>query len=142
MRLDQALNRCNVEIVTQKSEAGAATLMLRVRDAGVWSDVVAEFLAAQAALADKGWTADVSRVYFIDTQSGNVRYLWRIVFRGAMKDGAEALGQAIIRVLSQGVEVTSQPLVGRAEMAPGSTKGAHSIGVAPGIVAAHFSVKS
>lgn len=143
MRLDQAFNRCNVEVVTQKVDTtGAATLMLRVNDPSTWADVVKEFLLAQDALVEKKWSADVSRVYFVDQTSHNVRYLWRVILRGAAKDAAEALGQAIIRVLSQGVEVTSQPLVGRLETAPGSTKGAHSVGVAPGIVAAHFSVKS
>lgn len=142
MRLDQALNRCNVEIVTQKSDASGSTLMLRVRDTSTWSDIVKEFLLAQDALVEKKWSADVSRVYFVDQQSRTVRYLWRIILRGAAKDAAEVLGHAVIRILSQGVEVTSQPLVGRLETAPGSTKGAHSVGVAPGIVAAHFSVKS
>lgn len=143
MRLDQALNRCNAEIVTQKQDgAGSATIMLRVKDASLWADIVKEFLLTQDALVDKKWSADVSRVYFVDPSSRSVRFLWRIVLKGAPKDAAEVLGQAVIRVLSQGVEVTSQPLVGRLDPAPGSTKGAHSVGVAPGIVAQHFKVGS
>lgn len=141
MRLDQALIRCNVEIVTQKQDsADSATLMLRVKDPAVWAEVIREFLITQNTLSDKKWSTDVSRVYFLDPQSRSVRYLWRLVLKGAPKDAAEVLGQTAIRVLSQGVEVTSQPLVGRVDPSPGSTKGAHSIGVAPGLVAQHFKV--
>jgi hypothetical protein len=141
MRLDQALIRCNVEIVTQKQDsADSATLMLRVKDPAVWAEVIREFLITQNTLSDKKWSTDVSRVYFLDPQSRSIRYLWRVVLKGAPKDAAEVLGQTAIRVLSQGVEVTSQPLVGRVNAAPGSTKGAHSIGAASGLVAEHFKV--
>lgn len=143
MRLDQALNRCSAEIVTQKQDGpGSATIMLRVKDASLWADIVKEFLITQDALADKRWSSDVSRVYFLDPDSKSVRYLWRIVLKGAPKDAAEVLGQTVVRVLSQGVEVTSQPLVGRLDPVPGSTKGAHSVGVGPGLVAQHFKVGS
>jgi hypothetical protein len=114
--------------------------MLRVKDPAVWAEVVREYLITQDSLADKKWSVDISRVYFLDTTSKSVRYLWRVVMKGAPKDAAEVLGQTVIRVLSQGVEVTSQPLVGRVDTAPGSTKGAHSIGAASGLVAQHFKV--
>jgi hypothetical protein len=143
MRLDHALNRIGVEIVRQHSpDKKSATLMLRVptKAVNVWANVLQEFLLAaeeqpEAALR---WTVDVSRVYFLDKESKVLRYLWRVVLGGNVAGAAEILGLAVIRTLSDTVEVTSQPLVGRVHTAPGSTKGAHDAGVAAGVIAKHF----
>lgn len=143
MRLDHALNRIGVEIVRQHStDKKSATLMLRVpqKSAQIWTTVVQEFLLAseeqpEAALR---WTTDVSRVYFLDKESKVLRYLWRVVLGGNVAGAAEILGLAVIRTLSDGIEVTSQPLVGRARQEPGSTKGGHSIGAASNVLAKHF----
>jgi Trk-type K+ transport system membrane component len=142
MRLDVALNKLGVKIVTQQSAKGAATLMLRVPPTAMatWAEAIEQFLLAADALpkGTEAWTTDVSRSYFVDQESKSVRYLWRVILRGNPQLGAETLGMAIIRVMSQSVEVTSQPLVGRVSPAPGSTKGAHAIGAGPAILAQHF----
>lgn len=140
MRLDQALTRISAEVVTQRQDAGGATLMIRMRgDLGAWADAIREVLLVQENLADKRWSVDISRAYFLDKSSQTVRFLWRIILRGDVKEAAESFGMSIIRCLSEGVEVTSQPLVGRVSQKPGSTKGAHSLSVGPAVVASHFS---
>lgn len=141
MRLDVALNKIGVQIVRQHSpDKKSATLMMRVpaSSLGIWAKVVEEFLlsAETVPTAELKWSADVSRVYFVDKESRSVRYLWRVVLSGNCAGAAETLGMAIIRSLSGTVEVTSQPLVGRVEYQ--GTMGAHPTGAAQVVLAKHF----
>ncbi len=143
MRLDAALDKIGVKIIKQHSPSKASvTLMLRVPASAQkqWAEAVQEFLLS-AEKQPKGaapWALDVSRVYFLDKGSQVVRYLWRVVITGNAPLGVETLGMSLIRTASQGIEVTSMPLIGRIEPQAGSTKGAHSTGVAGKVIAAHF----
>lgn len=144
MNLYTALGKIGITIVKQRTpNKTSATLMLRVPPASqkAWTEVVQEFLlsAEKQPTRATAWTLDISRVYFLDKESQVVRYLWRVVLNGNVTLGIETLGMSLIRTISQGVEVTSMPLIGRLEPTPGSTKGAHSIGTAGKIIASHFS---
>lgn len=142
MRLDHALTKIGVQIVRHHSPGPqSSTLMLRVPKGALplWSRIVEDFLTAAETIpsGQVAWTADVSRVYFLDKETKLVRYLWRVVLSGNCAGGAETLGMLAIRALSSTVELTSQPLVGRVEYS--GTKGAHSMAEAARVVAQSFS---
>lgn len=136
MKIDQILKKIDVTLVrVEKSQDGRTlTLYLRInrseRTFQRWRAVVEEvLLAADHNVAEKlGWKIDVSQYYYVSPEKV-VRYLWRVILTGNVRAGAEALGQAILRVLSQGADVTSMPLVGRKQYAfdpaAGKMKGAH-----------------
>lgn len=125
MRLDHALKRVGAEPVKFETRPdGSRVLLLRVSQ-GPWPAVLAEFLS----LRNSAWSADVSKVYYYDENSGGVRFLWRLIFTGKVGQAAEAFGAACIRAIAGTVEVTSMPLVGRKQytldVAAGKLAGAH-----------------
>lgn len=140
MRLDQALNKIKIEVVSSKTDGRKATMLFRVpKDSNnPWGAAIQEFLLAATKLKE-GWETDVSQVYFVDEGSETVRRLWRVVLEGNLKDGAAAFSQAIIRTLATSVEVTSMPLTGRVEYG-GGYKGAHnaSSNMAAAVIAKEF----
>jgi len=142
MRLDQALARIGAEIVKQETTPdGGTVLLIRAPkdqvNASRWIDTVKEFLVAAEQNNGQSWSSDVSKTYF--SKDGTIRYLWRFVLGGAVPSAAGALGRAALRALSQGVEVTSAPLIGRKEYpfdpANGKLKGAHDSRVAASAMA-------
>lgn len=136
MKVDQILKKIGVTLVRVEKNKNRETLILYLRinrserTFQQWRAVVEEvLLAADENVAKKlGWKIDVSQYYYVSPEKA-VRYLWRAILTGNVRAGAEALGQAVLRVVSQGTDVTSMPLVGRKQYAfdpaAGRMKGAH-----------------
>jgi hypothetical protein len=131
VKLDVVLKRLGATLVSADTKGQQTTLLIRAsrdrRDAARWKVVIEEVLLASTETRNKGWSADVSKVFF--AQDGAVKYLWRIIVKGELRKGLEAFGNAAIRSLSTGSEVTSIGLVGRKQYefdpAAGKMKGAH-----------------
>ena len=72
----------------------------------------------------------MSKYFYPVIESGVVRFLWRVILGGNPRAAAEAMGRAAQRAVAAGVEVKSQPLVGRKEYvhdpASGKIAGAYS----------------
>jgi hypothetical protein len=122
MTFDQALKRIGVTLVKTTHKPNQIILMLRVdpKKASLWNDTLTEFLLAsdergQQGKLKVGWSTDVSKYFYPVREAGVVRYLWRVVLGGNPRAAAEALGRASQRAVAAGVEVKSQPLVGRKE---------------------------
>jgi hypothetical protein len=138
--LEQVLGRIGVTLV--KTEPGANRLIAYFRvdpkKQDLWNETVSEFLLASIEPPAKsaGWSVDVSKWFY--PTNGAVRFLWRIVLIGNPQAAGEALGRAASRAVSSGVEVTSQPLVGRKtfeyDPARGKIGGAHSMDTAAGLL--------
>lgn len=136
MELRAALKRVGATIVKEKipeleeeEPNGSATLFLRVDlDLGErWAELVQELLLSSIG---KKFAFDVSK-YFYASQ-GSVRYLWRVVVTGNVKRALEHWAQVAIQVVAaRNPEITSMPLIGRAnyEFDPlrGKLKGAPDI---------------
>lgn len=135
MQLDQALKRIGVTITKADQKPGQIVLLLRVdpKKAALWNDALSEFLLASVT-GQVAWTTDVSKYFYPVKDAGVVRYLWRVILGGNPKAAAEALGRAAQRAVAAGVEVTSQPLVGRRETI-GATGGAYGMNEAQTVLA-------
>ncbi len=131
MRLDQVLPRIGAQIVKHEAAEGRVVLFIRVGrqplQAGRWKQAVEELLLACDEQKKVTWGVDLSKAFFV--QSGAVKYLWRLIFTGDVKKGAENFGSAVMRSLSVGGEVMSMPLVGQVQYefdpANGKMKGGH-----------------
>lgn len=136
MQLDHALKRIGVTIMKADQKPNQVVVLLRVdpKSASLWQDAISEFLLA-AADPRVTWTTDVSKYFYVDKNAGVVRYLWRVILGANPRSAAEALGRAAQRAVAVGVEVTSQPLVGRRETI-GKTGGAYAIN-SEGVSQAH-----
>jgi len=140
MKLEAVLNRIGASIVKVEKGDKKITLFLRVdaKRAGLWADTVQEFLLASADQRVT-WSTDVSKFFYPVKDTGVVRFLWRIILNTDPKSAAEALGRAAQRAVQQGVEVVSQPLVGRKtfEFDPsrGKIAGAHDLTQAQNLIA-------
>jgi hypothetical protein len=140
MTFDQALKRIGVTIVKTENGQNKVILLLRVnpKQADLWNDTLTEYLLASA---DRrvNWTTDVSKYFYPVPDQGVVKYLWRVILSGNPRAAAEAMGRAAQRAIAAGVEVTSQPLVGRREYefdpARGKIAGAHGVDSAATILA-------
>jgi hypothetical protein len=136
MRLDVVLGKIGAEIVKVEKHQGRVTIFLRTgrkrADAARWKQVVEEMLLAASEQRKVTWGVDISKAFFADR--GAVKYLWRVVLTGDVKQAAENFGNATMRSLSQGAEVTSMPLIGQVQYewdpANGKMKGGHSQGKA------------
>lgn len=145
MKLEHVLKRIGVTVVSsEKQKNGSLQLMLRLDKATegknpptLWAVAVNEFLLAGAERQPNGelkvsWKADVSKAFFAKHEAGVVVFLWRVILMNDVPGAAEALGQAVIRALSQTVTVKSMPLVGRtnweARQRTGKTMGAYATG--------------
>jgi hypothetical protein len=133
MRLDQILKNIGAEIVKQETSDGRTTLFVRAGKerlaAERWKAVIEELLLSCSGQKTPSWSVDLSKAFFV-TEAKAVRFLWRIIFTGNVKRGLESFGTSVMRSMSQGVEVTSMPLVGRVQYefdpALGKMKGGHS----------------
>ncbi len=146
MDLVAILKKIDVTVVRHENPAGQNTLRLFLRinrdkiRFAQWRGVIEEYLldAKTKAAKTNGWNVDISQAYYV-TDEEVVRYLWRVVISGNIRAGAEALGQAVLRVVSQSADVTEFPLVGRKKYAfdpaNGKMKGAHDLKSAQSIVA-------
>lgn len=150
MKLDQALARIGVTIVKAEQKPAQAVLLLRIdqKKQALWNETLTEFLLASEERNGNGqkkvaWTADVSKYFYAVPDAGVVRFLWRVILGGNPRAAAEALGRAAMRAVAAGVEVTSQPLVGRKEFvhdpASGKIAGAYSTNKGAAILAQQVS---
>jgi hypothetical protein len=138
MQLEHALKRIGATIMKVDQKPGQVVVLLRVdpKQSSLWQDALNEFLLA-AADQRVAWTTDVSKYFYVDKNAGVVRYLWRVILGVDPRSAAEALGRAAQRAVAVGVEVTSQPLVGRKEMI-GKTGGAYGMNEAQTVLAQNF----
>lgn len=138
MQLEHALKRIGVTIKKVDQKPGQIVVLLRVepKQASLWQDALTEFLLASVDQRVT-WTTDVSKYFYVDKSAGIVRYLWRVILGQDPKSAAEALGRAAQRAVAVGVEVTSQPLVGRRESI-GKTGGAYGMNEAQNVLAANL----
>ena len=133
MRLDQILTRIGAAIVKTDNNPQKVVLFIRSgrsqRQLAQWRTMVEEYLGAHASLTTPKWGLDISRSYYI-TEAKAVKYLWRIILTGDVRNGAEAFSRAVIRSITVGGgEVTSMPLIGNTpyvfDPAKGKMKGGH-----------------
>jgi len=147
MRLDQALTKAGFVLLdATKGGAGELTLVLRIptKDPIVparWHSWMSHILAASEKA--KAWKVDVSKFFY--SENGSMKYRWRIVFSGNVKQGQHMGVQAALNALRTGVEVNEIELIGQENLIPdprnGKFKGAYKRGendVASQVVASAF----
>jgi len=130
MRVDQAFAKAGFEIVDAKADGKEIVISVRVRPENPlvparWRALVDHILIT--AEEAKTWSIDISKRFY--AQRGSVRWMWRIIMRGNLKDCQISLTQATINTLRIGNEVNEVPLVGQSNLVPdpknGKFKGAY-----------------
>ncbi len=90
-----SLRLIGVHVVRDLPAPKSRTLFLRVADPEHWPNLVTGFLLGSVG-KEAQWTLDISKYFFAD--KGAVKYLWRIVIRGADVDSAlQFLGQCALQ---------------------------------------------
>ena len=147
MRLDQALAKIGVHVLSVDSDSGAMTLFLRVSkdplNARRWNQAASKLVIAAA----KGgaWEAEVAKVLY--AKGTIVKYHWRVILSGNLKTAQRVFGEKTLEALRSGVEVTSARLVGNRppvhDPANGKMKGGYPVSgagdsAASSMIAGHF----
>jgi hypothetical protein len=105
------LKKIKAEKVKEVATPASLTVYVRASDGAKWRDVVVNLLQGYAELpTDKGWTLDVSKYFYVD--KGDVKYLWRLVFRGEHYiDGVAVFTNCVMEIVrANAKELDSFPL--------------------------------
>ncbi len=116
------LARAGMNVVRESAAKEMHTLFVRITNTALWQKMVQRLLLAAADTSE--WSVDLSKSYYLD--KGEVKFLWRLVFRKDHVTGVDMLNHLAIEVIPK-VELDSFPLVGRVQHwnSPSGTKGAH-----------------
>lgn len=123
MQIEQLLARLNVEVVSTAMGDSELTLFLRVKTdeptQNRWRVFITELLLHDRKDKRARWTVDIGHTYFLRENEDTPRYLWRLIIEAkkggkkSLDEGLKRVSQAAMSALSNGVEITSMPLVGR-----------------------------
>lgn len=146
MRVDQVFNKAGFVILEANKKDDSMTLMLRVPTNHPivplrWKSWMEHILSS--AEKAKNWSIDISKVFYV--QNGTMKYRWRVVMSGNMKQAQHMGVHAALNALRAGVEVNEIELTGQENLTPdprnGKFRGAYRRGendVASGVVASAF----
>ena len=127
--LEAAFKKYGVIIVKQSFDDTGGVLHVRVpKDVAQHWPLFIE--NAYRAADHHKWALDLSKYFYLDASTNSVRYLWRLVLRGAsikkLTTSFSDLRQSMISAVSASVDVMERPLIGNSTYPGSEYKGAHT----------------
>lgn len=136
MSLEKALDSVGATCVKVEDKGKQRVLHLRIHadSTEMWAAMIGRYLPAIAE--SPSCIVDLSKYFY--AENGSVKFLWRLVLAGDMKEAAEIFVKQARSLTQPVVELDSQPLVGRISYehnpAAGKIKGAYAGGSGEALV--------